>query len=183
MTIGESILVPARMIFLMWAVNCYQFLFHHDLGFLGIIPRTWKGLVGIATSPFIHGNIVHLTSNTLPLLFLGTALYYFYHRIAPKVFLTAYFLTGVAVWLFARPSSTHIGASGVIYALASFLVFYGIFKRDFQSLLISGVVIFFYGSLIWGVLPNNPDVSWESHLSGGLVGLACAFWFRKEQAA
>ena len=86
-----------------------------------------------------------------------------------KVFVICYFLTNVLVWLFARPS-LHIGASGIVYGIAFFLIFYGFFKKDFKSLLISLIIIFFYGGLVYGLFPNQPGISWESHLIGAIVG-------------
>ncbi|MGK7396957.1 MAG: rhomboid family intramembrane serine protease [Candidatus Cyclobacteriaceae bacterium M3_2C_046] len=170
---SRSIAVPFRMIFIMWMVFLFETLFSLELGIFGIIPRTTIGLVGIVSSPLLHGNMVHLVSNTVPLLFLGTTLFFFYDRIALRVFLTCYFLTGILVWIFARPS-VHIGASGLIYGIASFLIFFGIFRKDIKSLLISIVITFLYGGLIYGVLPNQPGVSWESHLMGGIVGAVTA---------
>ena len=167
--ISSSIIVPSRLVFIIWAVYFVSTLF--PLGFLsyGLMPRSLVGAVGIITAPLLHGGVAHLVSNTMPLLILGTVLYMFYDRIASRVFLQCYFLTGVLVWLFGRPFY-HIGASGLIYGLAAFLMFFGLFRRDFQSLLISIVIVLFYGSIFYGVLPNQSGVSWESHLCGGIVG-------------
>lgn len=167
--ISRSIIVPSRLIMIMWAILLFEYTYHVDLALFGIMPRTIRGLVGIVTAPLLHGGVRHLASNTIPLLFLGTMLYMFYSKIATRVFLQCYFLTGVLVWIFARPAF-HIGASGLIYGLASFLVFFGIFRQDFKSLLISLLIIFIYGSLFYGVLPTQAGVSWESHLLGGIVG-------------
>ncbi len=153
----------------MWAVLLFEYTYRIDFAYFGIWPRSIRGLIGIVTSPLLHGSLQHLASNTIPLLFLGTMLYMFYDRIATRVFLQCYFLTGVLVWIFARPAF-HIGASGLIYGLASFLIFFGIFRKDFKSLLISLLIMFIYGGLFYGVLPSTTGVSWESHLLGGVVG-------------
>jgi len=171
--ISSSIVVPARLIMLMWAILLFEYTYRIDFALFGIWPRTIRGLIGIVTAPMLHGGIRHLASNTIPLLFLGTMLYMFYDRIANRVFLQCYFLTGVLVWIFGR-SAFHIGASGLIYGLASFLVFFGIFRQDFKSLLISLIIMVIYGSLFYGVLPSQPGVSWESHLLGGIVGFFSA---------
>lgn len=168
-TISSSIIVPARLVFLIWAVYFIETTFFINLTIYGILPRTIDGLVGIATAPLLHGSVAHLVSNTMPLLILGTMVYMFYDRIANRVFLQCYFVTGALVWLFARPSF-HIGASGLIYGLASFLIFFGFFRKDFKSLLISIIIMIFYGSLFYGVLPTQLSVSFESHLMGGIVG-------------
>ena len=168
-SISSSIIVPARLVFLMWAVYFVDTLYPVDFAVFGILPRTVHGLIGILTAPLLHGSVAHLVSNTMPVLILGTVLYMFYDRIASRVFVQCYFYTGALVWMFGR-ASFHIGASGLIYGLASFLVFFGLFRRDFQSLLISIIIIIFYGSIFYGVLPSQGGVSWESHLMGGIVG-------------
>jgi membrane associated rhomboid family serine protease len=176
-----SAVVPLRLVFLMWLSFTLEFFYQWNIGMFGIVPRTLPGLIGIFTAPFIHGNIYHLISNTIPLLFLGSVLYYFYESIAAAVFYTAYFWTNILVWLFAWPGHSHIGASGVVYALAFFLIFFGIFYRDFRSLFISIVVFLMYGGIFYGVLPTDPQVSWESHLAGALVGIATALNLSKKR--
>jgi len=179
--ISQSIIVPSRTVFFMWLIYFISFRFNLDFGMFGILPREWLGLLGILVGPLIHGGLVHLISNTFPLLFLGTALYYFYGNIASRVFVTCYFGTGVLVWLFAR-STFHIGASGLIYGLAFFLFLSGIFRRDFISLIISVVVVIVYGGLIWGILPSMPGISWESHAAGALVGGSLSYHYRNVSA-
>lgn len=170
---GKYILPPLRLTFLMWLFFALEMYLQLDLGFLGIYPRTFRGLIGILTAPMIHGSFVHITSNTLPLLLLGGSLYYFYDRIATRVFLQCYLFTGIFVWIFGRPFY-HIGASGLIYGLAFFLISFGIFRKDFKSLLISIIVVLLYGGIIYGVFPSQPGVSWESHLMGAIVGVTTA---------
>lgn len=165
--------VPLRLVFLMWGIFFLEGYFDIDLGVFGIWPRRIFGLIGIFASPMLHGSVMHLVSNTVPLLFLGMTLFYFYDRVARQVFFHCYFTTGFLVWVFARPS-IHIGASGLIYGLASFLVFFGIFRKDFKSLFISALIIFVYGSMVYGVFPSQPGVSWESHLLGAIVGAVTA---------
>ncbi len=168
------------MIFLMWAVFTIEFTFGLDFGFLGVVPRTLNGLLGVIGMPFVHGDIGHLVSNTFPLLFLGTTLYYFYSNIAGRVLILCILLTGVGVWLFAR-TSNHIGASGAVYGIASFLIFYGFFRRSFISILISIIIVLTYGSIFYGVLPLVEGVSWEAHLIGALVGLGCAVYYGRKK--
>jgi membrane associated rhomboid family serine protease len=103
-------------------------------------------------------------------------LFFFYPRIAGTVFFRAYFWTNLLVWLFGRPSN-HIGASGIVYALAFFLIFFGVFRRDIRSILISAITLILYGSVFYGVLPGDPRISWESHLGGALVGIYSAITF------
>jgi len=166
----------------MWAAfyveNLYGFLFSN----FGIRPRELVGLIGVFSGPLLHGDLNHLISNTVPLLFLGTVLYFFYdERLGGRVFLRAYFWTNALVWLFGRPGSNHIGASGLVYGLAFFLIFYGLFRRDFLSLFISVVILLLYGGVFYGILPTDPRVSYESHLAGALVGIFTAVQFGRSK--
>lgn len=175
----NSFLFPAMLIMLLWLIQLYQWDFDKSLFWLGIYPRSIKGLPGILTSPLIHASFTHLLSNTLPLFLLGAGLIFFYREVAIKVFVLIYLFTDILVWIIARPSY-HIGASGVIYGLATFLFFSGIFKRYVRLLGISMIIMLFYGSMVWGVLPTEIGVSWEAHLSGAVVGMVCAYLFRKQ---
>ncbi len=168
-----TLVPPIRLVFFMWLAFTIQMNSGIDMGFLGILPRTLNGLVGIFTAPLIHGSLSHIISNTFPLLFLGVTVYFFYSRIASQVFIQCYFLTNLLVWVIGRPFY-HIGASGLVYALAFFLIALGVFRRDFRSLLISLVIIFTYGGLIYGLSPALIDISWESHLMGAVVGVGTA---------
>jgi len=176
---GSSV-VPFRLVFLMWAAFYAEYMIGLPLSAFGIFPRTLHGLIGIFTAPLIHGDILHLASNTVPLLFLGVVLFFFYNQIGGQVFFRAYFWTNGLVWLFARPAN-HIGASGVVYALAFFLIFFGLFRRDFLSIFISVIVLLLYGGVFYGVLPTDPRVSWESHFAGALVGIGSAITFSSKK--
>jgi membrane associated rhomboid family serine protease len=171
---GSSV-VPFRLVFLMWLAFSIEFFYGIDFGFLGIMPRSIGGLIGIFTAPIIHGNLAHLISNTLPLLFLGSVLFFFYERIGRVVFFRCYFYTNILVWLLSPRASYHIGASGLIYGLSAFLIFFGLLRQDFVSFLISIGIIFIYGGIFYGILPTDSHISWESHLAGALVGAVTAF--------
>jgi membrane associated rhomboid family serine protease len=173
MQFEESLVTPIRFVFIIWASYMLSLVLPFDLAILGIYPRSFQGMIGILLAPMIHGSILHLISNTLPLLFLGVVLFLFYDKIAKRVFFQCYFITNILVWIFARPS-LHIGASGLVYGLASFLIFFGLFRKDFKSLIISLVILLLYGGLVYGIFPQQPGVSWESHLMGALVGLSTA---------
>ncbi len=147
-------------------------------GIFGLVPRDWAGLVGVITSPFVHADWTHLLSNAGPLFVFIAASLYFYRKAFFRSLPWMFFMTGIWVWI-AGKSGPHIGASGIAYALAAFLFFSGIFRRNTQNLALSLVIAFFYGSMIWGVLPVQPGVSWESHLFGALAGLFLAWYFRK----
>ena len=173
-------LIPGVFVFLMWLVKIIEVLFDLDLSNFGIYPLSLEGLPGIIFSPFIHANFEHLFNNSLPLFFLGTALFYFYSEIAVKVSLWTYFLTGILVWLAGR-SAWHIGASGLIYGLASFLFFSGIIRKYFRLVALSLLIVFLYGSMVWGIFPNiYKEVSWESHMLGFISGIILAVGYRNE---
>lgn len=176
---GSSV-VPFRFVFLMWAVYYLEIILQIPFTVFGIVPRTFYGLIGIFTAPFLHGSLLHLVSNTVPLLFLGSIIFFFYGRIGGDVFLRAYFWTNILVWLFARDAN-HIGASGLVYGLAFFLIFFGLFRRDFLSIFISIIVMLLYGGVFYGVLPSDPRVSWESHFAGALVGISTAITFSRKK--
>lgn len=178
--LGLSMLIPGVFVFVMWLVKIIEVLFDLDFSRFGIYPFSLEGLPGIIFSPFIHANFGHLFNNSLPLFFLGTALFYFYSEIAVKVSLWTYFLTGLLVWLAGR-SAWHIGASGLIYGLASFLFFSGIIRKYFRLVALSLLIVFLYGSMIWGIFPNiYKDVSWESHMLGFISGILLAVVYRNE---
>ncbi len=145
----------------------------------GVFPRSLEGVLGIVFSPFIHGDWKHLFNNSVPILVLGTSLHYFYKDISKEVFLWSWLMSGLWLWVIGRPSF-HIGASGIVYALASFLFFSGLIRKHTRLMAVSFVVVFLYGSMIWGVFPIKEHISWEGHLSGGLAGIILAWWFRSE---
>jgi membrane associated rhomboid family serine protease len=169
---------PLLFILLIWIVFWFEIRFGFDFNYLGIQPRTVKGLRGVIFSPFIHSDIKHLFHNTIPLFVLSMALFYFYRNISWKVLLVGAILTGIFTWGIGRPAN-HIGASGVIYLLASFLFFKGIFSKHFRLIALSLIVVFLYGGMLWFVVPVDPKISWEGHLSGLVVGLILALVFRQ----
>jgi len=106
-------------------------------------------------------------------------LYYFYQKIANKVLFLGLLLTGLLTWVLGRPSY-HIGASGIVYLLVSFIFFSGIIRRYYRLIALSLVTVFLYGSMVWYIFPMEERISWEGHLSGFLVGAVFAFVFRKK---
>ncbi|HOW10427.1 MAG TPA: rhomboid family intramembrane serine protease [Bacteroidales bacterium] len=175
-----SMIIPGVFVFLMWFVKAVELMFDVDLTRMGIYPLSVNGLQGILFSPLIHSGFGHLFNNSLPLFFLGTFLFYFYSEIAVKVSLWVYFLTGAAVWVTGR-EAWHIGASGLIYGMASFLFFSGIIRKHFRLAGLSLLIVFLYGSMVWGLFPDvYRDVSWESHLLGFVAGIVLAVLYRKQ---
>jgi membrane associated rhomboid family serine protease len=142
-----AMLIPGILVSLMWLVKITEVLMEINLSDLGIYPLTFRGLGGIIFSPFIHADFNHLFNNTLPLFFLGTALFYFYSDVAFRVLAWTYIFTGLFVWLAGR-EAWHIGASGLVYGLASFLFFSGILRRHLRLIALSLLIVFLYGSMV-----------------------------------
>ncbi len=174
-----SLVFPILFLFLIWFVKFIEFGLETDFVQLGIYPLKSKGLLGIITAPFIHADIKHLFDNSIPVFFLSLALFYFYREVAYRVILIAWISTGILVWFVGR-EAYHIGASGIIYSLAAFLLVSGILKKNRNLLAISLLVIFLYGSMVWGLLPYDYKISWESHLMGAITGVFLAILYRHE---
>ena len=169
----------------LWAFHAARWLLGIDATAFGIVPRTLYGLSGVFTAPLVHGGFGHLANNSVPLVSTLFLLVYFYPRIALRATLSMYVVTGFGVWLLARGagwgadvSISHIGASGVAYALVSFLFWFGVFKRSAQSIVVALVILLYFSGMIAGVLPDQINVSWESHLIGAVVGGLTAWRYR-----
>jgi len=172
------IAVPLYFVLFLWIVFLIESKYNLYLTKYGLYPQTVKGLRGIVFSPFIHSGLKHLFNNSVPLFILMSALFYFYRQIAFKVLIYGALLSGLITWVIARPSY-HIGASGIVYLLFSFVLFSGMIRKYYRLIAVSLIVIFLYGSMIWYILPIKEGVSWEGHLSGFLVGILFAIIYRK----
>lgn len=179
----RNALFPAFIVLsFMWLVYWADYLFVFDFQKLGVKPQTISGLKGVFFMPWVHSHydFRHLVNNSIPTFLLLTLLFYSYKEVAIKVFLLAWFLTGTMLWIFAKNNGAyHIGMSGVIYALTSFLFISGVLRRYLPLQALSLFIVFLYGSLIWGIFPTDQHISWEGHLSGMLAGIFLAFYYRK----
>jgi membrane associated rhomboid family serine protease len=179
----RSLFYPALFVILLWLIKGADIVFGLELNQYGLYPLEIKGLPGILTSPLLHANLAHLFANSIPLFILSAFLFYFYKDIAWMILILLYLITGIWVWVFARGGAAHIGASGIIYGLASFIFFSGIIRKETRLMVITLLVAFLYGGLIWGVFPQlfpNQPISWESHLMGFLAGLVLAVYYRNQ---
>lgn len=176
----HSMVFPGAFVVAFWIVEITELLLGLDLVHLGVYPLHLKGLPGILFSPFIHSGFNHLMSNSIPFFILFFALIYFYRNLSYRIFFMLYFLSGFTVWLAGR-EAWHIGASGVVYALASFHFISGVIRNDLRLLTMSVVVVFLYGGLVWGVFPIDPSISWEGHLWGAVSGIVLALYYRRYQ--
>lgn len=183
------------MLSAMWLGFLLQFLGFFSSCFGAIIPLLPEGLLGIVTSPLLHGSFDHIIGNSIPIAILMFLLYQFYPESATKVFILGWVSTGLLLWLLPPVDiltgdyqyTCTIGASGVVYVLAFFLFFSGVFRWNMKLLTISLLVVLYYGSLIWGIFPEElfynlsepSKISWQAHLSGALIGSVMAFIFRQ----
>lgn len=172
---------PLLFLLLIWIVFWAELRFGLHLKHFGVYPRKIEGLIGVICSPFIHGSLTHLYHNSIPLFVLSMALFYFYRPIAWKLILWGILLSGLFTWCIGSPAY-HIGASGLIYVLMSFLLFKGLFSKHYRLIALSLVVVFLYGGMIWYIFPVKEKMSWEGHLSGFVVGILCSFLFKSSIA-
>jgi membrane associated rhomboid family serine protease len=173
----KSIKLPILFLAIIMAIEFVSNIFNLSFVQLGIFPREITGLIGIFTAPLIHSDIGHLYSNAIPLFVLGTSIFYFYPTSSKKITVIIYFFTNILVWIFAR-ESYHIGASGIVYGLFSFLFFSGVFRKDRRAITLSVLTIFLYGGMAYGIFPTKEGISWESHLFGFIIGIFTAHFFR-----
>jgi membrane associated rhomboid family serine protease len=176
--------LPALLVLIiMWLVYWADFLFPIDFQRYGLQAQNLKGLRGIVLMPWIHAHndIKHILNNSLPTFLLLTLLFQSYKEIAWRVFIMSWLFTGALLWFIGGSNGAiHIGMSGVIYALTGFLFTSGVLRKYLPLQALSLFIVFLYGSMIWGIFPTQPRVSWQGHLSGLVVGLILAFVYRKQ---
>jgi len=162
---------------ILWTIFIIDAVFGLRLGRFGLRPGSIPGLVGIVTAPLLHGSVQHLLSNTIPLLISLTATLYLYPSSSVRVVPMIWLGSGAMAWFIGRPS-LHLGVSGLIYGLLAYVFVGGLLRRDMRSVSVSLLVGFLYGSMVWGVLPIRPHMSWEMHLAGAVIGCLLAVLYR-----
>ena len=175
----EYMKLPLAFLAVIWFIHIFQFIFNLEFGYLGVFPREWFGIKGIIASPLIHADFSHLTNNSIPFLVLGTMMIFFYRKVAVSSFFMIYFITGIAVWLLAR-QRFHIGLSGVVFGLVTFVMSNGFFRRNVRSIVLALIVFLLYSGMLAGVFPMKEGISWESHLYGALAGIFTAYYYKEE---
>lgn len=173
---GLTGVVPVlALVALMWVEEIVDTLPGTHFDRLGIQPRNPDGLLGIVFAPFLHAGFAHLMANTGAFVVLGALVAWTTRRFLPAT-LGIILFGGVGTWLLGQPYTVHIGASGVVYGYAAFLVAWGVLTRRVVSILVAVAVVVMYGGIVWGVLPGQAGVSWQGHLCGALAGVAMAWW-------
>ena len=170
--------VAGGFVLLLWGVFLLDWLLGLELTRFGVRPGRPEGIIGVFAAPLLHGGFSHLGSNSVPLFVLLAGALFVYPSAAVRALPVLYVVSGLLVWVFARPSN-HIGASGLLYGLLLFVFVSGVLRRDARSIALSMLVYFLYGSMVWGVLPIKEGVSWEYHLAGAVVGIVCALVWRR----
>lgn len=173
-----AIKIALGFVVLLWFVQLLNWGLDLGLERFGVRPRQLGGLPGILIAPLLHGGFSHLAANSLPLLVLGTGMLYLYPNSTLTVIPAVYLGPGLAVWLFAR-ESIHVGASGLVYGLVSYIFLAGLIRRDRRAVAASLLVYFLYSALAFGVFPGKPGVSWETHLAAALIGVILAVVLRR----
>ena len=160
-----------------WLVFIANLLFSLNWNQYGVHPKSIDGLLGILTFPFLHGSWEHLLSNTFPGIILLTGLFIFHPKTSLKSLPIMYLLSGGLLWFMGQTGSNHIGASGLVYALAFYLFTTGLRRGDRNSMALAFFIILWYGSMIWGIFPFSvePGTSWEGHLAGAITGVLIGF--------
>jgi len=175
----NALIYPVLLIAIMGIVHFIQYIFDWKIHVYGIYPRKISGLRGIFLMPFIHGDKYHLLNNATSFFILCSTLFYFYKKIALKVLFWVMIIGGIWTWLLAR-ESYHIGMSGVIYGLFSFLLISGFLRKNTQLVWVSFFVVFVYGSMVWGIFPLKVEISYEGHLWGFIAGIVLALYYKKQ---
>jgi len=161
----------------LWLILILDAVLGLGLARFGLRPRHMDGLIGVFTAPLLHSGAEHLFSNSLPLVVSLTTVLYLYPRSAMRVIPVIWIGSGMLAWIIGR-ESLHFGASGFVYGLLAYVFISGILRLDMRSVAVSVMVWFLYGSMIWGVLPIRPNMSWELHLTGAILGVALAIVYR-----
>tara|TARA_R110000868_G_scaffold354387_1_gene615661 strand:- start:7505 stop:8272 length:768 start_codon:yes stop_codon:yes gene_type:complete len=175
---NSVIALPLFFVLFLWFIYWLEIRYDFDFVENGIFPRSLSGLQGILFSPFIHSNIDHLYSNSIPLLILLAALQFFYSKQSLYVIVLGVLFSGLITWIIGR-ENYHIGASGLIYVLVSFIFLKGILTKYYRLVSLSLSVIMFYGGMIWYVFPKvDETISWEGHLGGLITGFLLAIFLK-----
>ena len=179
----KALVVPAFFVLIIWSIKILETISGISLSDYGLEPHTLKGLRGLITMPLLHSDFSHLSSNTLACFVLLFGLYLFYKDFASILFILLYLFSNFSTWIIGDSGTIHIGASGLVYALAWFHILSGFIKKNKQQAAFGLLVIFLYGSVVWDIFPmfqESAHISWQGHLGGAITGLVFAIYYRKK---
>jgi membrane associated rhomboid family serine protease len=176
--LSPSLKAVFYLIVIIWLFFGIQSVFHYNFQTLGIYPRMWKGLIGILFAPFIHSSLEHIAYNTVPLFILSLMLAIVHPKKGILIWWILVVVSGFFVWVVGKPGY-NCGSSYLIFAIAGYLISYGIFRRNALSLIIALVTAGIYGAFLWGILPQKEWMSWQNQLIGFVAGLIVGYvWGR-----
>lgn len=181
----DSLVWPLVALVAIWLVFFIDLRFNLHLNQLGMRPRQLEGIIGVFTMPFLHGDFDHLFSNSVPLLLSLGFIFQYFPEDKLRIIGYSALLTGILLWFIGENGSNHIGASGLVYAYIFFLVTHAFFTKNKETLAASFILIFLYGSLIYGIFPEygriiGKNISWEGHLAGAISGVLFGILYRKK---
>jgi membrane associated rhomboid family serine protease len=180
-TLKTQATILGSLVALAWFIELLDWAFFRGaLDSLGIIPRTLIGLRGIVFAPLLHANFAHLAANTVPFLLLGWLVMAQRRGLFAAVSLVVALIAGVGTWLFGQGHTVHIGASGLVFGYFGFLLLWAYYRRSLGTILLAALLLLFYGSLLWGILPQGNGISWQGHLFGLIGGGVAAYLFSEE---
>lgn len=179
----DSIVWPLVIVIAIWIVFFLNLSLELNLNYFGMRPQQWRGIFGIFTMPFLHGDFDHLFSNSVPLLLSMGFIFIYFHKERVAILLLNVLLTGGILLVIGEQGSNHIGASGLVYAYIFFLVTHAIITWNKEMLGAAFLLIFLYGSIIYGIFPEygrivGKNISWEGHLAGAISGIIFGFLYR-----
>ena len=166
---------------ILWIVYLLNLTIAYDLRLLGLRPRDLNGLLGILMAPLLHLDIKHLVANSGAFFLLMAVSMSFSRKLTVKAIVIIILIGGGLVWLFGSSESIHIGASGIIFGLIGFLMFLGIFRREWIALVFSALIFVLYGGAVFSLLVYVPGISWAGHIFGFMSGILAAWWTKIEK--
>lgn len=170
---SDAVQISASIVLILYVVFYVNVFLGGWMNVLGILPRTIWGLMGVLFSPLLHGSTAHLTTNAVSMFILLFILFLYREYKADKTLILIWLFSGLGTWLIGRPT-LHIGASGVVYGLVTYLILSAWWLRSWRSVIMAIGILFVYGGMIYGVLPQKGPISWEGHLSGAIAGILIA---------
>ena len=173
-TVSDAAKILLALVALMWAVEVVDVIADHQLDQYGIEAREPQGLDGIVTAPFLHVGFGHLISNTIPFVIMGLLIAVEGARRLLAVFAIVALVSGLGTWIVAPEGSIHVGASGVVFGFATYLIARGWFNRRTSQIAIGLVILVIWGGVLVGGLQPREGISWQGHLFGAIGGVVAA---------